>query len=76
MVVQRPNYFLRFMGKDTFILSKDVVAALVNAHVIDNHKATSAKDQKAIQDAFNQWHEESGRTYTAMSRVLAMSIDA
>jgi len=70
------QYFLRFMGKDTFILSNDVVAALVNAEVIDNHKATAVKDRKAIQAAFNQWHTESGRSYTVMSRVLAMSIDA
>lgn len=70
------QYFLRFVGKDSFILSKDVVAALVNAGVIDNHKATSQKDLKAIQEAFNQWHKESGRSYTELSRVLAMSIDS
>ena len=69
------QYFLRFVGKDSFILSTDVVAALVHAGVIDNHKATSAKDQRAIQAAFNQWHEESGRSYTDMSRILAMSTD-
>lgn len=70
------QYFLRFVGKDSYILSKDVVAALVAAGVVDNHKASSQKDLKAIQEAFNQWHVESGRSYTEMSRVLAMSIDS
>lgn len=70
------QYFLRFVGKDSFILSKDVVAAMVTAGVIDNYKATSKRDLRAIQEAFNQWHEESGRSYTEMSRVLAMSVDA
>ncbi|MEM8861369.1 MAG: DNA-3-methyladenine glycosylase I [Chloroflexota bacterium] len=70
------QYFMRFMGKDSFILSKDVIATLVDAGVIDNYKATSKRDLKAIQSAFNAWHEETGHTYTNLSRIAAMSIDS
>lgn len=70
------QYFLRFMGKDSFILSKDVIATMVNAGIIDNYKATSKRDLKAIQAAFNAWHAETGLTYTNLSRIAAMSIDS
>ncbi len=68
------QYFLRFVGKDSFILSRDVSAALVRAGVIEK-SATSKKAMAAVQDAFNQWNEESGLSLTATSRVLARSID-
>ena len=67
------QYALRFMGKDCFILSRAVVNALSNAGVIDG-KATSKGAQRKVQDAFNTWHEETGESYTRMSRVLAMSV--
>ena len=67
--------FLRFMGKPSFITSASVTAALIREGVID--KPPSAKrDYKAIQAAFNDWARESGRDLTAISRTLAMSIDA
>ncbi len=67
------QYFLRFMGKDSFILSRDVVARLVAEGVIDK-APTSQKAQKAVQEAFNAWAEASGQSLTAISRVLAQSI--
>ena len=68
--------FLRFMGKPSFITSSaSVTAALIREGVID--KPPSAKrDYKAIQDAFNAWAKQSGRDLTAISRTLALSIDA
>ena len=68
-------YALRMMGKDSFILSKDVVAALIHAGVIDKNP-TSKKALQAVQEAFNTWHNESGKPYAHISRVLGMSIDA
>ena len=66
-------FFLRFMGKDTFMLSPDVVKALVRAKVVD--KAPSSKKAlAAVQDAFNQWRDESGRSLCAISRTLSCSI--
>jgi 3-methyladenine DNA glycosylase Tag len=68
------QYALRFLGKDSFIMSRAVVAALTGAGVIDG-PATSKTAQAKIQAAFNEWQEESGETYTRMSRILAMSVD-
>jgi len=65
-------YFLRFMGVDGFILSRDVVARLVAEGVIDT-PPTSQKAMAAAQDAFNTWQAESGRPMTDISRILAMS---
>ena len=67
------QYALRFLGRDCFILSRSVVAALNRAGVIDG-AATSKRALAAVQGAFNAWHEESGESYTRMSRVLAMSV--
>jgi 3-methyladenine DNA glycosylase Tag len=67
------QYALRFIGKDGFILSRDVTAVLVREGVIAK-PASSKKDMAAVQAAFNQWHEETGRPYTHLSRILAMSV--
>lgn len=67
------QYALRFLGKDSFILSRAVVRALTDAGVIDG-KATSKGAQRKVQEAFNTWREESGESYTRMSRILAMSV--
>jgi len=66
------QYFLRFMGKDSFILSRDVTARLIAEGVIDK-AATSQKAMASVQDAFNTWRRQSGRSLTEISRVLAMS---
>jgi 3-methyladenine DNA glycosylase Tag len=66
-------YFLRFIGKDTFMLSADVVAALVGMGIVDK-APTSKKALAAVQDAFNQWREQSGRPLCQISRVLACSV--
>ncbi|GAA5215460.1 DNA-3-methyladenine glycosylase I [Corallincola platygyrae] len=66
-------YMLRRMGKDTFVLSKDVVAHLVGAGVVDKNP-TSQRDLKAVQQAFNQWAEQSQRPLTQISQVIAYSV--
>ena len=53
-------YFLRFNGWDAFILSADVVKALIREGVVDK-LPTSKADLRAVQDAFNAWTKESGR---------------
>jgi 3-methyladenine DNA glycosylase Tag len=66
------QYFLRFAGVDTPILSRDVVAALIGEGVVDK-TPTSQRDLKAVQAAFNEWRAESGRSLTEISRILAFS---
>lgn len=63
-------YFLRMMGKDGYILTKDVISAL-NQIGIAEGKLTAKKDQATVQKAFNHWHEESGVPYAYISRTLA-----
>ena len=64
-------YFVRMMGKDGFILTNDVVAAL-NKLGVASGKLTAKKDQAAVQAAFNAWHKESGAPYADISRTLAI----
>lgn len=66
--------FLRAIGKPAFITSPDMVAALIREGVLD-HPPSGKRDLAAIQIAFNVWAAESGRDLTAISRVLAMSVD-
>ena len=67
------TYFLRMMGRDSFILSKDVTARLIAEGVVDKNP-TSKKAMTQVQDAFNNWMDQSGRSLTEISRVLAMSV--
>ena len=67
-------YFLRFMGKESFIASKDVTAALMRMGVIDK-APTSKAGMKKVQDAFNAWKDETGMPLTHLSQILAMSAD-
>jgi 3-methyladenine DNA glycosylase Tag len=67
--------FFRRMGKASFITSRDVAAALVEAGVLEA-PPKNRKDLEATQRAFNAWSEDSGRDLTAISRVLAMSTGA
>jgi 3-methyladenine DNA glycosylase Tag len=62
--------FLRMVGKDTFIPSQDVVAAL-NAQGIVDRVPTSQRDLAAVQEAFNTWREQSGRPMCQLSVMLA-----
>lgn len=66
-------YFLRMAGRDTFILTDDVVAALVAAKVVAK-KPTAKADLKRTQEAFNQWSEETGLAQSQLSRILALSV--
>lgn len=64
--------FLRMAGKDTFVLSDDVVAALVAQNIVSKHP-TSQRDLAAVQAAFNAWQRQSGRSLSQLSMLLAMT---
>ncbi len=66
-------YALRQMGRDSFILSRDVTARLIAEGVIDKPPGSKAA-MRAVQGAFNTWMAESGRSLTEISRTLACSI--
>ncbi|EIK54023.1 3-methyladenine DNA glycosylase [Stutzerimonas stutzeri TS44] len=65
---------LRMAGKDTFVPSTDVVAALKAQGVIDK-TPSSQRDQAAMQAAFNQWQAESGRPLCHLSAMLAYTVN-
>ena len=67
------QYFLREMGKDSFILSRDVVTALRREKVLTG-TPTSKSSLAAIQAAFNEWVADGGRSLTRVSRVLAFTV--
>jgi len=67
------QYAMRFIGRDSFMLTNDVTARLIAEGVIDK-PATSKTAQRAVQAAFNTWMDQSGRSLTEISRVLAMSV--
>src|SRR5262245_58861435 len=68
------QYFLRFIGKDGFVTSTDVVACLRDAGLDISEKPSSKRDLRKIQDQFNAWARETGLSYTHLSRICALSI--
>lgn len=69
------QYFLRFAGRDGFVLSRDGVQALIEAGVVAKAPTAKAELQK-VQQAYNAWREESGYSLAEISRILALSTDA
>jgi 3-methyladenine DNA glycosylase Tag len=67
-------YFIRSIGRDGFILSLDVATRLRASGVEIAEHPTSKRDLKLAQEAFNQWHDETGLSYTELSRTLGMSV--
>lgn len=65
--------FLRLVGKDTFLLTSDVVARLVAAGVV-GREPTSQRDLQAVQEAFNALRQASGRPLCQLSALMALSI--
>jgi 3-methyladenine DNA glycosylase Tag len=66
--------FLRFLGWDGFVTSRDVVACLRDAGLDIAETVTSKRDLAKVQAQFNAWAEETGLPYTQLSRICAMSI--
>jgi 3-methyladenine DNA glycosylase Tag len=66
--------FLRMVGKDTFILTHSVAAALQHwgaAPAVPKNR----KDRDAVQTCFNAWAAESGRPLCQLSLILAASTE-
>lgn len=66
--------FLRMTGKDTFVLTDDVVAALVAQNIVLK-RPTSQRDLATVQDAFNCWQAQSGRPLSQLSMLLALTVN-
>jgi 3-methyladenine DNA glycosylase Tag len=66
--------FLRMVGKDTFILTHSVTAALRHWGAVDA-PPKNRKDRAAVQACFNIWAAETGRPLCQLSLILAASIE-
>ena len=65
---------LRQMGLDTFMLSTDVVMCLQTAGLDIADQPTNKSDLSKVQDCFNHWRQQTGFSYTRLSRICASSI--
>jgi 3-methyladenine DNA glycosylase Tag len=66
-------YFLRMSGKDTFLLTNDVIRAL-NRWGAYQGEPKSQKARLVVQECFNTWKQESNRPLCQISVILALSI--
>jgi len=66
--------FLRMIGKDTFVLTHSVTAALKHWGAADA-PPKNRKDRATVQSHFNAWAAETGRPLCQLSLILAASVD-
>ena len=66
--------FLRMVGKDTFVLTHSVAAALKHWGGIAA-PPKNRNDRALVQGAFNHWASESGRPLCQLSLILAASVE-
>lgn len=66
-------YGLRTIGKDTFLLSQDVVSYFTQRNIITG-SATSKRSLSAIQNTFNQLQQQSDRSLQELSLIIAYSV--
>ena len=67
-------YFLRRVGKDGFVLSRDVVITLKSTGLDIGERPSTKRDLKKVQDQFNAWHEETKLPFSHLSRIAACSL--
>jgi 3-methyladenine DNA glycosylase Tag len=65
-------YALRAIGKDTFLLTRDIEAYFRANKIIDGG-LQSKKSLTAIQNSFNQWQSECDLSLTQLSRLVAFA---
>jgi len=65
-------YALRALGKDTFLLTRDVEAYLREAKIIETGINTKSALSRT-QQFFNDLQQESGRSLTELSRLVSLS---
>ena len=66
--------FLRLAGKDSFLLTSDVVARLIAWNVI-TREPTTQTELRVVQQAFNTLQQDSGRPLCQLSAMMAFSIN-
>jgi len=62
------------VGRDTFVLTHSVTAALKRWGAVDA-PPKNRKDRVAVQSHFNAWADETGRPLCQLSLILAASVE-
>lgn len=65
-------YALRFLGKDTFLLSNDVEGYFTQHKLIEG-SARSKRSLKTINETFLEWQKQSGWSLQSLSQLIAFS---
>jgi 3-methyladenine DNA glycosylase Tag len=65
------HWFLRYVGKDCFVTTRDVIKTVQQSGFDVHHHPTTKRDLGKVQQAFNDWHQETGLPYTHLSRIAA-----
>lgn len=65
--------FLRMVGKDTFLITSDVLAVLQHDGIVEK-LPSSQKDLRLVQNAFNLWQAQCERPLCEISRVISMAV--
>ena len=66
---------LRNMGRDTFVLTGNVIRCLQRAGADIKDSPGSKREMALIQATFNQWQQESEKSFAHISRICACSLD-
>jgi 3-methyladenine DNA glycosylase Tag len=66
-------YSLRTMGKDTFLLTNDIVGYFTKRNIISGSHQ-SKRSLTAIQDSFNELQQQSGRSLQELSMIISKSV--
>ncbi|MFT5671160.1 MAG: 3-methyladenine DNA glycosylase Tag [Glaciecola sp.] len=66
-------YSLRTIGKDTFLLSRDVVGYFTQRNIISGSHQ-SKRSLTAIQQSFNELQQQSGRSLQELSLIISKSV--
>ncbi|MCC6719929.1 MAG: DNA-3-methyladenine glycosylase I [Acetobacteraceae bacterium] len=68
------QYLLRFLGRDGWITSRDMVACLRDAGLDISEAPTSRRELRLVQAQLGAWAAETGLPLTHLSRICAMSV--
>jgi 3-methyladenine DNA glycosylase Tag len=68
------QYLLRFLGRDSWMASRDVVACLRDAGLDISDSPTSRRELRLIDQQFAAWAKETKLPLVTLSRICAMSI--
>ena len=65
---------LRNIGYDTYLLTTDVISCLLDNGLNISTSPTSLTDLRLVQSSFNNWQNETGFSFSQLSKICSWSI--